>query len=435
MSLDGFCSIDLQHKRVWGNVHGLTVQRHIRPLLEALDFPVSFEYFDKFTQVPCPVPASCSWDVDYSQPSLDLRLDLRPTLGLYNGVPLVQASSLLGVAYTNGNYVVSVGPLLAVNADARRFKGSLAVRGNNDRCDLELDAASNLPFQHTLDIIGYLNDGLLDDIVCLTPPYVTGRGMIATDLKNQSDNDVTGHIDCERGTLLKVPLQDASLDYHYIGDAFVFTNVCAKGDAGGVFRGDGKFRFPQFDPDQTTFAFRLKCNDAQLEQLSTIVGFDPEGRTGRFDGEIELSGSVATNLFKRSLCGFGSIRVTDGHLAQMRVFAGLTSLLADKVPGVASIVNQHQASADFKIANGVLSTENCFLEGNLFSIKITGCYDIAADNLDFVLRVQFLKKDSILGMLVHPVVWPFSKLLMEFRVQGSIRDPQWKYINIIDRVL
>ena len=76
-----------------------------------------------------------------------------------------------------------------------------------------------------------------------------------------------------------------------------------------------------------------------------------------------------------------------------------------------------------------------FIEGGLVSIKGWGTYDIAADNLDFTVRVQFLKKDTMLATLVHPVTWPFTKLLLEFKAHGPIDDPAWDYISIIDRIL
>ena len=78
----------------------------------------------------------------------------------------------------------------------------------------------------------------------------------------------------------------------------------------------------------------------------------------------------------------------------------LTDYLASNVPGVASLVNQSQASLDYTVTNGVFHSDNIFIEGDVFSIKATGSYDIPADKLDFTVRLQLLKNDSILGKLV-----------------------------------
>ena len=93
-------------------------------------------------------------------------------------------------------------------------------------------------------------------------------------------------------------------------------------------------------------------------------------------------------------------------------------------------------SADFAITNGVLSTQNVRIEGALFSILAEGTYDIVRDNLDFSVRVRFMKDDSFLGrFLIRPITWTFSKLLLEFKVTGSLDDPKWEYISVIDRIL
>jgi hypothetical protein len=135
------------------------------------------------------------------------------------------------------------------------------------------------------------------------------------------------------------------------------------------------------------------------------------------------------------LNGRGSVQFGNGRLARLKIFAGLTEMLADKVPGVSYIVDRSQASLDYTIENGVFKSDNIVIEGGLFSVRMRGAYDIPGDKLDFTVLIQFMKKDSLMDMFLRPVVWPFSKLLMEFRLQGSIDDPQWEYVSIVDRLL
>jgi len=33
------------------------------------------------------------------------------------------------------------------------------------------------------------------------------------------------------------------------------------------------------------------------------------------------------------------------------------------------------------------------------------------------------------------VMFPFTKLLLEFKVTGSVDDPKWSYISVLDRIL
>lgn len=56
--------------------------------------------------------------------------------------------------------------------------------------------------------------------------------------------------------------------------------------------------------------------------------------------------------------------------------------------------------------------------------------------LDFTVRVTLLKNESLLGkFLIRPILWPFSKLLMEFKVTGGLDAPRWEYISLLDRIL
>jgi len=72
----------------------------------------------------------------------------------------------------------------------------------------------------------------------------------------------------------------------------------------------------------------------------------------------------------------------------------------------------------------------------LFSISAHGEYSIPQDNLDFTVRVQIMRKDSILGKyLIRPILWPFTKLLLEFRLEGPIENPKWDYISVLDRIM
>ena len=191
---------------------------------------------------------------------------------------------------------------------------------------------------------------------------------------------------------------------------------------------------PGFDEDKMSFQTSLKYENGSLEELSDFLHFDLGERRGTVSGVFAFSGPVATNAIE-SLNGSGKIEIKEGHLAQMKLFAGLTAILAEKVPGVGSLVNQSSASADFTVTNGVFASDNIYIEGGLISLKAWGTYDIPKDNLDFTVRVRFLKNESIVSKLVHPITWPFTKLLLEFKARGPIDNPTWDYVSIIDRVL
>jgi hypothetical protein len=120
----------------------------------------------------------------------------------------------------------------------------------------------------------------------------------------------------------------------------------------------------------------------------------------------------------------------------MKLFLGLTELLAKEVPGVDRIVTQSAASGDFTVEGGVVRSDNILIEGSFFTILANGTYDFLNDKLDFTVRVTLLKNESLLGkFLIRPILWPFTKLLLEFKVEGGMTAPRWRYISVLDRIL
>ncbi len=440
MSLTGFCRVDMDGRRVQGEVRGLATQAQIRPLLVALDLPVSLPYMDAFTGVPKPVPASCEWDVDLNTLAFSLNLDLHPEMGKYNGISMARADGKLGIRSQIHEgwleYAVSVGPLTSIDRKGRRLDGMVDIRCTNG-VDIVVgfDARSELPFASALDVLGYLNGGELDCLVCETPPRITVRGTLAADEHHPQANDLHGTAAFEKGMFFGMPVRHVELSFGYVGETVSFSNVTARGMQNGTLIGAAEINIPERDPDRANFHVSLDYANGSIAELEEWLHEDFGDRHGKVSGHLDLSAPLATNFVSR-LNGSGHVNVWDGKLAQMRLFAGLTDLLADKVPGVSSIVEQSEGAADFTLTNGVIESKNIRIEGALFSILAEGTYDIVNDRLDFSVRVRFMKDDSLLGkFLIRPITWTFSKLLLEFKVMGSLEDPQWEYISIIDRVL
>ena len=438
MSVNGSASIDFDEQRFRAVARGEARQSHIRPLLVTLDVPVAVSYMDAFTGVTEPVPVSASWDVNLVNNDFRMHLDLHPMLGRYNGVPMRRVDGELALSVctrgTNLNCVTTIGPLSALDPKGRTLDGRLAVVVTNDVTRLEFDAKSGLALKDVLSIADSLNDGTLDCVSCETPPEITVAGTLMPDPARQSENDLHGTVAFKRGVFFESPVEDVAFSYSYVGDTISFSDISLRGKEGGRYTGKAKLHVPASDPDSASFSMAFSCRDGSLGEIAEVLGGDFGERHGIVNSEVEVTGPISTNLYPH-LNGRGRVRVTEGRLAQMKLFMGLTDYLAANVPGVASLVNQSQASVDYTITNGVFSSNNIFIEGAVFSIKASGTYDIPADNLDFTVRLQLLKNDSFLGKLVHPVMFPFTKLLLEFKVTGSVDNPKWNYISVLDRIL
>lgn len=441
--LDGYCEVNIATKRVQGIVKGEATQEKIRPLIEALDLPLVLEYMDAFTDVTKPVPASCAWDVDLASNEFTLDFDLHPELGRYNDVSMSRADGSIGLHVTfpvrdgvrDMDYETTIGPLNAVDNDNRSLKGKLVVRGAGDVAHIHFDAASTLRLQDILSIIDYLNEGELDCLVCDTPPVVKVKGILATDVSHQADNDLRGSVEFAKGSLFGISLWDASSDFSYIGDTVYFNKAVASGKCGGKVRGSAKLSFPGLDPEKATYSLDVSYVNGSVEEIADFVSFDAGDRSGEVEGEISIRGPIETNAIAH-VAGTGHIKVKNGHIAQMKLFMGLTNILAREIPGVDKIVNQSEGSCTFELGDGFFRSDDILIEGSLFSIAAKGCYDMVNDNLDFTVRVQFLKNESVLGKyLIRPIMWPFTKLLLEFKATGPIDNPAWEYISVLDRIM
>ena len=168
------------------------------------------------------------------------------------------------------------------------------------------------------------------------------------------------------------------------------------------------------------------------------------GFTGDYVGEDVFGESECKLLFDfpramsnnyEVLNGGGHVTVKNGRLMRMKGFRGLIDAMPSIAPAITWFTDSTQASGDYVIENGVLRTDNFYIEGTLFSIKMYGWLDLVRGAQDFTVRVQFAKSDSLVGKILHPLTWPFTKLLLEFRLTGSPEDPEWRYVSVIDRVL
>lgn len=438
MAVDGDLRVDLGSQRLRSEIRGLATQPQIRPLLVALDVPSSYRYFDAFTDVSDPIPAHGVFECDLRNGDFWMKLGLKLGDCRYNGVPFRRADGLLDLyVYTRGtncNARFGVDLADAEDREGRHLSGRLDIDLTNDVARLAYDVRSGLRLKDALDVADFFNDGTLDFIVCDTAPTIQVKGTSGTSVADKGHNDVSFSTSLGCGSVYGFQVRNLKADFRLKGDVIDFSEVTARGKDGGSIRLTDRLEIPDFDGNRLTFHPRISYMGGSLAEMADVLQFDLGERDGRVDATWEMSGCATTNLLE-TLNGHGKIRVSEGHLAQMKLFAGLTKVVAEKVPGVDSIVTQSDASCDFTVSNGVFRSENIYIEGGLVSLKAWGAYDIAKDDLNFTSRIQFLRNESLMGKLLHPITWPFTKLLLEFKAKGPLDGADWEYISIIDRIL
>ena len=437
MTITGYLGFDLAGKRIYGEIDGAATQALIRPLLEVLDVTSALPYIDAFTEVQGPIPAYYSWDADLETGRTTMVVKVRPTLGRYNGVKMRDADGKITLEfwYKDGGFCfdTTIGPVIANDRQDRALKGMFKVEGRNGVITLVLDAESGIDFTDLLTIIDTLNDGLLDRVKFPVAPHIQMKGTLAPVVERQSENNLHGVIEAPEAILWHIPVHGARTDFAYEGSDILFTNVTGTCARGGTMYGWAKLSVPGFDEEKSRIECSVDYRDGSLEEIADFLKFDLGDRKGKVECDLYVNGPLNANFMKEA-DGHGRIKVADGHLAQMAVFAGLTQYLADYVPGFGNVVNQNTGSCSFKLEGGKFITDDLIIEGDIFSITAKGAYDIVNDNLDFMVSVTLLREQSLVGKyILHPLLYPITKSFLEFRVNGPMDNPDWKFVNILEK--
>ena len=408
-------------------------------MLQALDIANCYQFVDAFTGVTTPVDAGCRFEVNLRNSDLRIFLDLNPTGGAYRNVPLKSAQGNVDIRvfvrdhFQNAH--ISVGPVDARMADGTHMTGRVLYENTNDIGYVTFrNVHSTTSLSNALAVADVLNDGTLD---CLQPEKDTEislDGIMAVDPAYAATNRIDGAISFSEGKFFGVPLRNVRTEFRLRGERVAFENAQASMPKGGDIKGSGLISIPGFREDGAVFNVALKGADIALDDALASLGVASGGMDGKVSGTVEFSGPLTTALASR-VNGKLSLSLKDGHLARLKLFAGLTDYLARNVPGVSSLVDQSNAEIEGAISNGVIRASKILVSGDVFAIAGHGTYSMPEDKIDVTARVRIFKNDSFIGKLANPITWTFSKLLMEFKVYGSINDPKWEYISVIERLL
>ncbi|MBO7206191.1 MAG: AsmA-like C-terminal region-containing protein [Kiritimatiellae bacterium] len=436
--VNGNLIFDFESQILHTKMRGAATQRQIRPLLETLDLECALPYMDAFTDIPKPIEADCEIIADVFNGDFSMFLDLDvKKMGKYNSVPMAFAKG--GIQFhskiNKGNLSVVTKVFVSSSEDyeGRTMSGWLTIDNFSGRFKVNYDVKSGLKIDDSLKIADFMDPALLSFVNFDSSSLVTIAGYTGTVCENSDLNNICGDFKSDRGSFDGFNFVDLTGRYSLKEDV-VSIDTDMNGADGGKVKFSTSIFCEKFDDEKAHFKIKGSYRDGSLKELADALSFDLGDRKGDVSIDLDISGDFSTNIWK-TVNGKGRIAVTNGHLARMKLFSGLTELLAERVPGVAFLVDQTQASADVTFENGVLTTKNLFIDGGIISIKGWGSYDIAKDNLDFVVRVQFTKEESIAGKIVHYLTIPFTKLLLEFKVIGPIDNPRWENIQIIDRIL
>jgi uncharacterized protein involved in outer membrane biogenesis len=210
------------------------------------------------------------------------------------------------------------------------------------------------------------------------------------------------------------------------------TNLRAR-SAGGEIQGVTTI----FDkPDTLQIVADPKINDVPIQSFLNWFNLSTTEMSGkvRLTGKLETVGNNDTER-KRNLNGAFNLKIEDGTIHRMRIVVQLLNLLdlsrwfTFQIPDLTKQGIRFRAiTADFKVTNGIYSTDNLIVDSSDLRMTGAGKIDVPKDELDFVVAVRpFAGIDAaisyipLLGRSIAAIKNSF--LVASFNITGRIDEP------------
>jgi hypothetical protein len=206
------------------------------------------------------------------------------------------------------------------------------------------------------------------------------------------------------------------------GSRVHLTHLTASVFGGGI---DLRYEVEDVRSPEPPFRMHATLRGVPLERVTRHYG-EKGDITGAVDLDLDLTGKIGRIA---SFQGVGSARISEGYLFAIPVLGPLSALLpgqggnnpaggtASKGNGPGNIAKE--ASANFRIENGVLATRDLEALTRSFRVKAAGSVSLVDQSVDLEAVV------NTRGELSSTVLTPVSELLT-YSCTGTIREPAWK---------
>ncbi len=227
-----------------------------------------------------------------------------------------------------------------------------------------------------------------------------------------------------KNTRLEVKVDGAGgMDYVFLGKTLPFDRVSAgllftnerlqitdlRADLfAGTLGGNADISLARNNPK---YRATLSMRDINFPRLTDLY-FNYKTSQGLLRGTYEFNG-LGNDW--RTMRGKGKIQVSNGDVFAIPIFGPLSGILNKIVPGSGYSIAR-DASADFKVENGIIHTDDFEAAGALFSMLGNGDIHFLDDKLDFNVRLNMKGP----GILLTPMY-----KLFEYAGTGSLKKPDW----------
>jgi hypothetical protein len=228
-----------------------------------------------------------------------------------------------------------------------------------------------------------------------------------------------------KNTRLEVKVDGANgMDYVFLGKTLPFDRVSGRllftndrlqildlrgALLAGTVRGNADISLARNDPH-----YRANVSVSEINfPLLTDLYYNYKTAHGLLRGTYDFTGLGSD---WRTMRGRGQVEVSNGDVFAIPIFGPLSGILNYIVPGSGYSI-AHKASADFKVENGIIHTDDFDVAGALFGMLGHGDVYFLEDKLDFNVRLDMKGP----GVLLTPMY-----KLFEYAGTGSLKKPDWR---------
>jgi len=201
--------------------------------------------------------------------------------------------------------------------------------------------------------------------------------------------------------------------------------IAVKNAKFGLYGGEGEGEFSiAWSPSLKTLPYEAGLSFSGVDFRKCLVflcGDRPITISGKMDGNAHFEADLSTNFFSTANGG-GFVRVEDGQLADLPLFNGFSRLMRKVIPSF-TLFSITSLRGNFRIADGVILSEDAYFEGDVLSAKGRGSYS-QASGFDALVQVQMFSEGRI-SKVVRVITDPLMKLL-EMKLTGTLADPSWR---------
>ena len=166
-------------------------------------------------------------------------------------------------------------------------------------------------------------------------------------------------------------------------------------------------------PGDSRYGASVHLEDVDFLNLARLY-FGYEESSGKLTGDYSFR---AVGGDDRAMTGKGNLQIKDGNILAMPILGPLSLLMGEVIPGF-GYQSAREATADFTVENGAITTRDLLIKGKGFSMIGNGSIFFLEDRMSMNIR---LNAQGLPGIVLFPV----SKIF-EYESVGSATHPKWR---------